>query len=765
MSNITTVFSRRIKHSAPGIKRDILEQCFEKQGFEKQGPHSRTPFQRRMPSSLRRIAARLYLGTWWALAATLTTTLAPNVSIGAFELPTNLKEIPFKSLAPIPTHKKTSSLIYNELYYRHYRSLTVDDHLSARVFERYLSHLDPQKYYFLASDIAEFEPYRFALDDALQSSELAPGFTIFNRYQQRLIERLVYALDYIDNELPKATFSGDGLIQVDRKYASWPKDEKALNALWRDRLTNAALTLKLADTPPKEIIETLHKRYRSQLQRILQTKSEDAFEPFINAFAQTYDPHTQYLSPRTSENFNINMSLSLEGIGAVLQKEDEYTKVVRLVSAGPADKSNQLKPADRIVGVGQGNDGDIIDVIGWRIDEVVDLIRGPKDTIVTLRIIPSSAQSDYDTKLIHIRRDLVKLEDQAAKSHVIQVKRAKHTLKIGVIDVPAFYVDFAGEQRGDENYRSTTRDVKALIAQLQAQHIDGLVVDLRNNGGGSLSEANQLLGLFIRQGPTVQIKNNKARIKVLRDQDAAIYYDGPMAVLVNRLSASASEIFAAAIQDYRRGLIIGSQTFGKGTVQALRALDHGQLKITQAKFYRISGDSSQHQGVLPDIEFPNLHDISEIGESALENALPWDSIRSVKHDYYYNIPKIIKPLTQQHNARIQKNADYQYLIKTLAANRKWEDKEWLSLNEKTRQAERQQRRQEQLQLLNEKRKAKGEKPLKAWPDEEVDSQEVLSEFNDDEQDVTQDVLLKEASEVLTDLITQSSPTALTQTGG
>ncbi|MEJ2756567.1 MAG: carboxy terminal-processing peptidase, partial [Gammaproteobacteria bacterium] len=361
---------------------------------------------------------------------------------------------------------------------------------------------------------------------------------------------------------------------------------------------------------------------------------------------------------------NINMSLSLEGIGAVLQKEDEYTKVVRLVSAGPADKSNQLKPADRIVGVGQGNDGDIIDVIGWRIDEVVDLIRGPKDTIVTLRIIPSSAQSDYDTKLIHIRRDLVKLEDQAAKSHVIQVKRAKHTLKIGVIDVPAFYVDFAGEQRGDENYRSTTRDVKALIAQLQAQHIDGLVVDLRNNGGGSLSEANQLLGLFIRQGPTVQIKNNKARIKVLRDQDAAIYYDGPMAVLVNRLSASASEIFAAAIQDYRRGLIIGSQTFGKGTVQALRALDHGQLKITQAKFYRISGDSSQHQGVLPDIEFPNLHDISEIGESALENALPWDSIRSVKHDYYYNIPKIIKPLTQQHNARIQKNADYQYLIKT-----------------------------------------------------------------------------------------------------
>jgi carboxyl-terminal processing protease len=570
-----------------------------------------------------------------------------------------------------------------------------------------------------------------------------------------VIERLVYALDFIEKTLPTLTFEGTEEIEIDRENAAWAKDAIESNTLWRKRLTNAALTLKLDETDQADILKNLKKRYQSKLQRILQTNSEDAFEPYMNAFAQIYDPHTQYLSPRHSENFNINMRLSLEGIGAVLQKEDAFTKVVRLVPAGPADKSKQLKPADRIVGVGQGTKGEIEDVIGFRIDEVVDRIRGPKGTIVALEIIPSSAESDHQTKVIHIKRDLVKLEDQAAKSEIIEVKRPSgKTLKIGVIDIPTFYVDFDALRRGDKNYRSTTRDVKKLIDTLQAENIDGLVIDLRNNGGGSLIEANQLLGLFIRSGPTVQVRDSKGKVKVHRDKDKQIFYSGPMAVLVNRLSASASEIFAAAIQDYQRGLIIGSQTFGKGTVQALRDLDEGQLKITQAKFYRISGKSSQNQGVLPDIAFPSLHDLDEIGESALDNALPWDSIKPVRHERYFKITPTINTLTSKHQARIVNNPSFQYLLESLALEEAWDNKTRLSLNEKARLAERESRRQQQLDLLNKRRKALGEPELKAWPEDEASLDiKVLLGYNDNDADSAQDdVLLVESSEILSDFI-------------
>lgn len=691
----------------------------------------------------------------WAMIALLTLSPLSNIGHAAFNLPDDLAKVTFSPLEPMKSHKKTSSLVFNELYYRHYQSLPVNDQLSSRVFDQFLKQLDPQRYYFLASDIAEFEQYRFLLDEALETSNLAPGFKIFNRYQKRVIERLVYALDFIDNQMPSLTFDGSEQIEVDRENAAWAANEADSNLLWRKRLTNAALTLRLDDTDTDEILKNLKKRYRSKLQRILQTNSEDAFEPYINAFAQIYDPHTQYLSPRNSENFNINMRLSLEGIGAVLQKEDEYTKVVRLVPAGPADKSNQLKPADRIVGVGQGTEGEIEDVIGYRIDEVVDRIRGPKGTVVALEIIPSSAESDHATKIIHIKRDLVKLEDQAAKSEIIEVNRgADQPLKIGVIDIPAFYVDFAALRKGDKDYRSTTRDVRTLIGELQTKNIDGLVIDLRNNGGGSLREANQLLGLFIRTGPTVQVRDSKGKVEVLRDKDEEIFYDGPMAVLVNRLSASASEIFAAAIQDYQRGLIVGTQTFGKGTVQALRELDEGQLKITQAKFYRISGKSSQHQGVLPDITFPSLHDLDEIGESALDNALPWDSIKPVKHDSYFNIHPTLTALKQYHQERVAKNPGYQYLLRTLALNEKWENKSWLSLNEKVRIAERELRQQQQLDLLNERRKAIGEPPLKAWPeDDELDLGKLLGEMDNEDHSVKDDVLLMETSEILSDFIT------------
>lgn len=704
-------------------------------------------------NALHHPARKMSRGRRYVLLAMLLAVSPLNHA--AFSLPEDLNQVTFKPLKPMKSHKKTSSLVFNELYYRHYQSLPVNDQLSSRVFDQFLKQLDPQRYYFLASDIAEFEQYRFLLDEALETSNLTPGFKIYNRYQKRVIERLVYALDFIDKQLPSLTFDGTERIEVNRENAAWATNDAQSNALWRKRLTNAALTLRLDETDTADILKNLKKRYRSKLQRILQTNSEDAFEPYMNAFAQIYDPHTQYLSPRNSENFNINMRLSLEGIGAVLQKEDEYTKVVRLVPAGPADKSNQLKPADRIVGVGQGKDGEIEDVIGFRIDEVVDRIRGPKGTTVTLEIIPSSAESDHATKIIHIKRALVKLEDQAAKSEIIEIQRGTdQPLKIGVIDIPAFYVDFAALRRGDKDYRSTTRDVKALINDLQAKNVDGLVIDLRNNGGGSLREANQLLGLFIRTGPTVQVRDSKGKVEVLRDKDREIFYDGPMAVLVNRLSASASEIFAAAIQDYQRGLIVGTQTFGKGTVQALRDLDEGQLKITQAKFYRISGKSSQHQGVLPDITFPSLHDLDEIGESALDNALTWDSIKPVKHDRYFKIRPRLSALRQQHIDRVADNASYQYLLKTLALNDQWENKAWLSLNEAVRIAEREQRRQEQLNLLNERRKASGKEPLKSWPeDDNLEISQLLGEMDSEENALKDDVLLMETSEILSDFIT------------
>jgi carboxyl-terminal processing protease len=689
------------------------------------------------------------------IPALLALCVISPLACAAFSLPTDLAEVKFKSLKPMKSHKKTSSMVFNELYYRHYQSLPVNDQLSSRVFDQFLQQLDPQRYYFLASDIAEFEQYRFLLDEALETSNLEPGFKIFNRYQERVIERLVFALDFIEKKLPTLTFKGDDTIEIDRENSAWAQSIEESNALWRKRLTNAALTQKLDNATPEKILKNLNRRYRSKLQRILQTNSEDAFEPYINAFAQIYDPHTQYLSPRNSENFNINMRLSLEGIGAVLQKEDEYTKVVRLVPAGPADKSNLLKPADRIVGVGQGRTGEIEDVIGFRIDEVVDRIRGPKGTTVALEIIPSTAESDHQTKVIHIKRDLVKLEDQAAKSDIINIKRPDNSpLKIGVIDIPAFYVDFAALRRGDEDYRSTTRDVKALITELQQKDIDGLVVDLRNNGGGSLREANQLLGLFIRKGPTVQVRDNKGKVEVLKDKDRDIFYDGPMAVLVNRLSASASEIFAAAIQDYERGLVVGTQTFGKGTVQALRDLDEGQLKITQAKFYRVSGKSSQHQGVLPDIRFPSLHDLDEIGESALDNALPWDSISPVKYDRYFKIQPTLTTLQKQHQARVATNPAYQYLVRTLELNEQWDKKNKLSLNEVVRLQERETRRQQQLELLNARRTAMGEAPLKSWPEEDdnLDLRQLLGEDHAEERSIEEDVLLMETSEILSDFI-------------
>ncbi len=653
-------------------------------------------------------------------------------------------------LQPTRIQAKTARAVVDLLGEMHYETRVLDDALSSRILDRYLKDLDGQRAFFLASDIESFEPFRLQFDDNLKRGELKPAFTIFNRYQQRAVERLSFVIAELDKGVDKLDFAADESLDTDREKAPWLKTRAELDDLWRKRMKAAALSLKLAGKSDAEIRKTLGKRYKSQLNNIFRAKNDEAFQAFMNSFSETYDPHTEYFSPRTQENFNINMSLSLEGIGAVLQNEDEYTKVVRLVPAGPADRSKQLKTGDRIVGVAQGN-GEFVDVVGWRIDEVVDLIRGPKGTTVRLQIIPAGAVDETQTRIVSIVRNTVKLEDQAAQKKVINVKRGEETLRIGVIKLPTFYADFQGMQAGDPNYRSTTRDVKRLINELKAEKIHGLILDLRGNGGGSLTEANSLVGLFIGTGPTVQVKNAKGRIEMMGDPDPSVTYAGPLVVMVNRLSASAAEIFAGAIQDYGRGLVVGSTTFGKGTVQSLRDLEHGQLKLTEAKFYRISGGSTQHRGVFADITFPNVFDEADVGESALENALPWDTIPSARYLPYQDYSKRLPALRKASEARQAADPDFIYLRDNIVLMRELKQVKSLSLNLETRQAEKSALEARRLALENRRRVAKGQPPLANWREAEQAQEEESEEAPDPNKEKPEDeAFLIEAGQILAD---------------
>lgn len=655
----------------------------------------------------------------------------------------------YTALSASKSQMLANHIVTTQLSQVHYQRQRLDDNLSSVIFDRYLKELDGTRSYFLASDIKEFEVYRKALDDALQNDNLKPAFAIYNRYQLRVSERLNFVLSQLERGVASVRFDTDEALETDRENAPWAANKAELDDLWRKRLKAAELGLKLAGKKPDEIQKTLIKRYRNQLTHLYQTRSDDAFQVYMNAVTESYDPHTEYFSPRTSENFNINMSLSLEGIGAVLQSEDEYTKVVRLVTAGPADKSGQLKPGDRIVGVAQDQD-EFTDVIGWRIDEVVELIRGPKGSTVRLQVLPAGAKDEHQTRIISIVRNTVALEDQAAKKQVVTVQRDGRDHKIGVITLPNFYADFQGAQNGDPNYRSTTRDVRRLLNELKQEKIEGLVLDLRNNGGGSLEEANTLVGLFIDTGPTVQIRGTRGRPEILGDTEPGVAYSGPLVVLVNRLSASASEIFAGAIQDYQRGLIVGSTTFGKGTVQALRDLNHGQLKITQAKFYRISGGSNQNKGIVPDISFPSLVDEKDIGESALPNALPWDSITPVHYQAYNDFGKTLPKLRQLHESRAANDPDFIYTEAQIALIREQKKKTELSLNEETRKAEQAAFEKKRLEIENRKRLAKGLAPLKEL--EKTDEDKVVDEASNEEDSSKKedDGYLREAGHIILD---------------
>jgi len=673
------------------------------------------------------------------------TTLLTSLSTSALTLNADS----FEPLVANKDQQAASIHVSRQLLLSHYRKQAIDKALSERIFENYLDSLDGQRIYFLTGDIESFEPYRHRLDGALKTGQLDPGFNIYNRYQQRVIERLQYLISMIDNGVNKLDFKKDESLLTDRKEQPWLASKEELDDLWRKRLKSAVLSLKLNGKTDKEITKSLKTRYESQLNRVLQARGEDAFQAYMNAFTGVYDPHTTYFSPRTSENFNINMSLSLEGIGAVLQSDNEYTKVLRLVPAGPAAKQGQLRPADRIVGVGQGKDGEVVDVVGWRLDEVVALIRGPKHSIVRLEVIPSGSQDENHTKVINISRDKVKLEEQAAQSQIIEIEKGGKTHRIGIIDLPAFYADFKAMQEGDPNYKSTTRDVKKLLKELEEDGIDGLVIDLRNNGGGSLQEANMLTGLFIEEGPTVQIRNSRDRVDVMKDPDPELVYGGPLVVLVNRMSASASEIFAGAIQDYGRGVIMGSQTFGKGTVQSVRSLNHGQIKITQAKFYRVSGGSTQHKGVMPDIILPSAIDKTEIGEDSLPEALPWDAIAPVEHTTYTSTTDSLEQLISRHDARFHATAEYKLLLEQIAFLNERRNNKTLSLNEAGRTKLKLELDAKQLELINKSRVIKGEEPY-ASMDEKEKADEDLAANPKKEKEL--DYVAKESGEVILDLI-------------
>ncbi|MFZ5722905.1 MAG: carboxy terminal-processing peptidase [Pseudomonadota bacterium] len=631
----------------------------------------------------------------------------------------------------------------------HYRQQPLDAELAGRLFDAYLKALDEQRLYFYGNDIEELEKLRPRFERALRLGDVDPAFLIFNRYQQRVVERLQYLVGEIDRGIDRFDFGKDEFVEIDRKDARWPATKAEMNDIWRRRLKAAVLDLRLSGKPDAEIQKLLSKRYRTQLNRTLQIRPEDAFSAYMNALTGLYDPHTEYFSPQTSENFNINMSLQLQGIGAVLQTEDEYTKVVKLVPGSPADKSGQIKPSDRIVSVAQGS-GELVDVVGWRLDEVVELIRGPKGSQVRLEVIPANAQDTSETRIVTLTRDEVKLEEQAARKKVIEVTSQGQPFRIGVITLPTFYIDFDAAHRGDPDYRSTTRDVAKLIDALRTEKVDGIVLDLRNNGGGSLEEVQSLVGLFIRSGPVVQVRWANGKVEPEGDIDPDVRYDGPLAVMVNRLSASASEIFAAAIQDYGRGLVIGEQTFGKGTVQTLRPLNQGQLKITQAKFYRISGESTQLKGVMPDIQFPSLVDHDEIGESALPNAMAWDTIRPARYLRIGDFSSMLGELRKRTEQRTAVNPDFQYIREQLAILEQTRNQKQLSLNESVRRAERDAMRQKSLDAENKRRKARGETPVKDFAELEKINEEQAAD--DDKETPVDRAMLLEAGNVLADQI-------------
>lgn len=609
-----------------------------------------------------------------------------------------------KTLSPEKKHASEAYVITNLLKRYHYRKLPFNDSISSVIFDSYFDMLDPNRSLFYENDIKKFEKYRFQLDNQIPSGELQFAYDVFDIYRQRSLERINYNFSLLEEEFD---FTKDEDYDYDRTDDPWPTTLEEKQEVWRKVTKNQALSYKLAGKEWNDISESLNKRYKRIEKAIYQYNNEDVFQYYMNSFVGSYDPHTTYFSPPDADNFQIDMSLSLEGIGARLMQNLDYTQVADIIAGGPAYKSKDLMKDDRIIGVGQGDEGEIIDVIGWRLDDVVSKIRGPKGSIVRLQILRESEGANALPDTIRLVRDKINLEQQAAKSEMIPLTEGNETYNLGVITLPSFYINWEELRDGKEDYRSSTRDVKKLISELEDQGMDGLMIDLRFNGGGSLQEAIEMTGLFIPNGPVVQVKNHDDSIDEMEDKDEDLFYDGPLAVLVNRGSASASEIFSGAIQDYKRGIVVGENTFGKGTVQNIIPLERyvrdedrvGQIKMTLAKFYRVSGSSNQKIGIAPDIQFPSFYAGEEYGEASRENALPWDEIAGADFIPTNTISeKMINKLNKLYLSDLESDPDLQKLVSDIDKSRKSREEKSISLNIDERKSENEKEEDDNLEV-------------------------------------------------------------------
>jgi carboxyl-terminal processing protease len=679
---------------------------------------------------------------WLALCAgSVALLLALGSSSRA---PASTSALPPGALLPTDRQRMIARQVGSILEEAHFRRATIDDKMSSEVFDKYLDFMDGQRSYFLASDVAEFESQRLRFDDMIRTGDIDPAYAMFARFQQRNRERIRHALALLDKE---PDWTADETFEFDRAKKPWPASEAEMNELWRKRVKNDALSLLLTGKAWPDAVGVLRKRYERVLKRVDQVSPEDVFENLMNSYARTFDPHSSYFSPRNSEEYKIQMSLNYEGIGASLQLIDEYVTVMNVIEGGPAAVAGSLAVNDRITAVGQGKDGPLTDVIGWRIDDVVQLIRGKGGTAVRLQVLSAGAAPGTKEKLLDFTRGKVTLEAQAARKDLKTIKRSERELRIGVINVPGFYSDYDAQRAGNEDYRSTTRDVRRLIGELRKQNIDGLVLDLRGDGGGFLPEAQSLTGLFIDRGPVVQVKFSTGEKEVLDDGDSGVVYDGPLAVLVDRFSASASEIFAGAIQDYHRGVVLGQRTFGKGTVQNLVPLSrwssrpvNGQLTVTIGKFYRVTGESTQHRGVEPDVPLASPISLEEVGESALDDALPWDRIAGVpfRAEGAAQQPSFAQ-LAKEESVRAQRDPDYKWLLSDIAAAEALRQQKSVSLNLKVRQQERAREDADRLARENARRQQRQQPAVKTIAELETAT--------------PSDIVLDQATEVMADMVT------------
>ena len=643
-----------------------------------------------------------------------------TIAGGSARLTASTSPLPPGAIAPGERERMIARQVGALLQDAHYSRIRIDDALSPRVMDKFLEGMDGQRAYFLASDIEDFAPLRMRFDDMIRTGDIEPAYSMFARYQQRNRERIQHALALLGTE-PDFTLRES--YAFDREGAAWPTTTAELDEIWRQRVKNDALSLLLAGKSWPEARDTLRTRYERVLKRVDQIKPEEVFETYLNSYARAFDPHSNYFSPRNSEEYKIQMSLNYEGIGASLQLIDDHVTIMNLIEGGPAAADGKLKASDRITAVGQGTEGSFTDVVGWRIDDVVQLIRGKGGTTVRLQILPAGAAPGTAETIIALVRGKVTLEAQAAQRELKTIKRGAREYRVGVINVPGFYSDYAGQRAGNADSRSTTRDVRRLIEELKVEKIDGLVIDLRGNGGGFLPEAQSLTGLFVDQGPVVQVQFANGAKEVLDDIEQGTVYDGPLVVLIDRFSASASEIFAGAIQDYRRGVVVGQRSFGKGTVQNLVPLQrwsskpvNGQLTVTIAKFYRVTGESTQHRGVEPDVALASPISLTESGESSLPDALPWDRIAAAPFKGLEPRPPSVAQLANEERSRQERDADYRWLVEDIEALDQQRSLKSVSLNLEERRAERTRIEGERLARENARRASRAEPPLAAFSD-------------------------------------------------